>query len=59
MSEPLRVIVGEDDKADFRAIAARLADEIPDARLVTMPGVTHLPSLERPEETAALVRLGE
>ena len=26
------VVVGEDDKADFRAIAARLADEIPDAR---------------------------
>ena len=50
------VVVGEEDKADFRAIAARLADEIPDARLVTMPGVTHLPSLERPDETAALVR---
>lgn len=50
------VVVGDDDKADFRAIATRLADEIPDAELVTMPGVTHLPSLERPEETAALVR---
>ena len=50
------VVVGEEDKADFRAIAARLAEEIPDAELVTMPGVTHLPSLERPEETAALVR---
>jgi 3-oxoadipate enol-lactonase len=50
------VVVGQDDKADFRVIAARLADEIPDAQLVTMPGVTHLPSLERPEETAALVR---
>jgi 3-oxoadipate enol-lactonase len=50
------VIVGEEDKADFRAIAARLAEEIPDAELVTMPGVTHLPSMERPEETAALVR---
>ena len=50
------VIVGEEDKADFRAIAVRLADEIPDAELVTMPGVTHLPSLERPDETAALVR---
>ena len=50
------VVVGDEDKADFRAIAARLADEIPDAELVTMPGVTHLPSLERPEETAALVR---
>ncbi len=50
------VVVGEEDKADFRAIAARLADEIPDAELVTMPAVTHLPSLERPDETAALVR---
>jgi 3-oxoadipate enol-lactonase len=50
------VVVGEEDKADFRAIAARLAEEIPDAQLVTIPGVTHLPSLERPEETAALVR---
>jgi pimeloyl-ACP methyl ester carboxylesterase len=50
------VVVGEDDKADFREISARLAHEIPDARLVTIPGVTHLPSLERPDETAALVR---
>ena len=41
---------------DFRAIAARLAYEIPGAELVTMPGVTHLPSLERPEGTAELVR---
>jgi pimeloyl-ACP methyl ester carboxylesterase len=50
------VVVGEADKADFRAIAERLAEEIPQAELVTLPGVTHLPSLERPEETAALVR---
>jgi 3-oxoadipate enol-lactonase len=50
------VVVGEEDKADFRAIALRLAEEIPDAELVTMPGVTHLPALERPDETAALVR---
>jgi 3-oxoadipate enol-lactonase len=50
------VVVGDEDKADFRAIAVRLAEEIPDAELVTMPGVTHLPSLERPDETAGLVR---
>jgi 3-oxoadipate enol-lactonase len=50
------VVVGEEDKADFRAIAKRLADEIPDAELVTMAGVTHLPALERPEETGELVR---
>jgi 3-oxoadipate enol-lactonase len=50
------VVVGEEDKADFCAIAKRLAEEIPSAELVTMPGVTHLPSLERPEDTAGLVR---
>jgi 3-oxoadipate enol-lactonase len=50
------VVVGDEDRADFRAIATRLAEEIPDAELVTLPGVTHLPSLERPDETAALVR---
>jgi 3-oxoadipate enol-lactonase len=50
------VVVGEEDKADFGAIAKRLAEEIPDAKLVNMPGVTHLPALEQPAETAALVR---
>jgi pimeloyl-ACP methyl ester carboxylesterase len=47
------VVVGE---LDVRAIAERLAAEIPDAELVVMEGVTHLPSLERPDETARLVR---
>ena len=50
------VVVGELDKADFRAIAERLAAEIADAELVVMEGVTHLPALERPDETARLVR---
>jgi 3-oxoadipate enol-lactonase len=50
------VVVGELDKADFRAIAERLAAEIGDAELVVMEGVTHLPSLERPDETARHVR---
>jgi pimeloyl-ACP methyl ester carboxylesterase len=49
------VVVSELDKADFRAIAERLAAEIPDAELVVMEGVAHLPSLERPGETARLV----
>jgi 3-oxoadipate enol-lactonase len=50
------VVVGELDKADFRAIAERLAAEIADAELVVMESVTHLPPLERPDETARLVR---
>jgi 3-oxoadipate enol-lactonase len=50
------VIVGENDIPDFRAIAERLAQELPDAELAVIPEAGHLPSMERPEETAALVR---
>ena len=53
---PTLVAVGERDKLDFHVIAERLAREIPDAELVVIPGAGHLPSLERPEETAELVR---
>jgi 3-oxoadipate enol-lactonase len=53
---PTLVAVGEDDKRDFHEIAERLAREIPDAEHVVIPDAAHLPSLERPEATAALVR---
>jgi 3-oxoadipate enol-lactonase len=53
---PTLVAVGEHDKSDFHAIAERLARELPDAELAVIPGAGHLPSLQRPEETAALVR---
>jgi 3-oxoadipate enol-lactonase len=53
---PTLVGVGELDKPDIRAIAERLAAEIPDAELVVIEGAAHLPTLERPAETAGLVR---
>jgi 3-oxoadipate enol-lactonase len=53
---PTLVAVGEHDKPDFRAIAERLARELPNAELAVIPGAGHLPPLERPEETTALVR---
>ena len=46
------VAIGELDKRDFHAIAERLAREIPDARHAVIAGAGHLPSLERPGETA-------
>jgi pimeloyl-ACP methyl ester carboxylesterase len=50
------VVVGEFDKPDFREIAERLTREIPDAVHEVIPGAGHLPSLERSELTARLVR---
>jgi len=46
---PVLVVVGEEDKADFRAIALHLAEEIPGAELVTVPGAGHLVGLDRPD----------
>ena len=50
------VVVGEQDKADFHAIADRLMAEIPGARGVRIKGSGHLPALEQPAETARIVR---
>jgi len=46
---PTLIAVGEDDVRDFHEIGTRLAAEIPNARLVTIPGAGHLPNLETPE----------
>lgn len=50
---PTLVLVGEDDVSDMRDIAAHVAASIEDAQLVTIPGASHLPSLERPDATNA------
>jgi 3-oxoadipate enol-lactonase len=56
VSAPALVGVGEDDKPDFRAIAERLARELPNAELAVIPGAGHLPSVERPEATLGVVK---
>jgi pimeloyl-ACP methyl ester carboxylesterase len=53
---PTMVAVGELDQPDMVAIAERLAAGIPEARHVVLPGVAHLPPMERPGEFAQLVR---
>jgi 3-oxoadipate enol-lactonase len=50
------VAVGELDKPDFHRIAERLAREIPGAEHRVIEGAGHLPAMERPAETARLIR---
>jgi 3-oxoadipate enol-lactonase len=52
---PTLVVVGAEDVADIRAIADKLAREIPGARLEIVEGAGHLPSLERPAEVNRLL----
>ena len=49
------VIVGELDQPDMMKIGELQAREIPDAHLVTMPGVAHLPPMEAPDEFVRIV----
>jgi len=53
---PTLVAVGELDQPDMIDIAKRLATDIPNATHVVLPGVAHLPPMERPAEFAQLVR---
>jgi len=44
---PTLVVLGEEDRVDIARAADVLVNSIPHARLVTMPGTAHLPSLEQ------------
>jgi pimeloyl-ACP methyl ester carboxylesterase len=50
---PTLVLIGEHDLAHTHRNAAHLAETVPGARLVDLPGVAHLPHLERDERTLA------
>jgi pimeloyl-ACP methyl ester carboxylesterase len=52
---PTLVVIGDDDHADFHAIAEHLAREIPSAELVVVPGAGHLVGVDQPEELNALL----
>jgi pimeloyl-ACP methyl ester carboxylesterase len=55
VAAPTLVLVGALDQRDFRRIARFLAEEIPGAVFEELPGVAHLPPLERPEAFARTV----
>ena len=48
ITRPALVLVGERDMPDFHRIADRLAQELPDARKVVLPGSGHSPHMETP-----------
>ncbi len=52
---PTLVVTGEQDRADFLAIADHLAAALPSASRKTIPGAGHLPSLEQPAAFDAVV----
>lgn len=49
ITAPTLVILGERDLADFHAIANRIADNVPGARKIVLPGVGHMANMEAPE----------
>jgi pimeloyl-ACP methyl ester carboxylesterase len=55
VKSPTLVAVGELDQPDMVAIAEALAAGIPGARHELLPGVAHLPPMERPGDFAALL----
>jgi 3-oxoadipate enol-lactonase len=55
ISAPTLVVVGGLDNSGTRASAARLAEGVAGARLVTLPDVAHLIGMEAPDRLAGLI----
>ncbi len=56
ITAPCLTVSAGHDFADFREIAALLAERIPGARHHELPWAGHLPNLERPDEITELLR---
>jgi pimeloyl-ACP methyl ester carboxylesterase len=56
IATPTLIVWGEDDLFVPLAIGRRMAEAIPAARFVTLPGCRHFPPLERPKETIVAAR---
>ncbi|MFN8178836.1 MAG: alpha/beta fold hydrolase [bacterium] len=53
---PAVVLVGEDDELTPPSFARTMAERIPNAKLVTIPGAGHVSSLEAPDKVTAVLR---
>jgi len=56
IAAPTLVVLGEHDQEDMLEIGAALAARVDGAALVNVPGAAHLPSMERPDEFAEILR---
>lgn len=56
LAAPLQVLVGQHDTVTGPPVAEQVRGLVPNARVVTVPRVGHSPHVERPAETAELVR---
>jgi 3-oxoadipate enol-lactonase len=52
---PVLVAVGEDDRVTSPSVAEEMAEALPDARFLRIPGAGHLAPLERPDEVNELL----
>jgi 3-oxoadipate enol-lactonase len=53
---PVLVLVGEQDEATPPPMSRELAAALPDAKLVELPGLAHVPQLQAPEVFLAAIR---
>ncbi|MCA6215906.1 alpha/beta hydrolase [Ideonella sp. B7] len=56
VQQPTLLIVGEDDAVTPPAVVQAMAEGLPHARLHRLPDCGHLPTLEQPDTTTALLR---
>jgi len=55
ITAPTTVVCGTHDLEFFRLVARHLVTELPNAEHIELPWAGHLPNLERPAETTALI----
>ncbi|MEZ4564782.1 MAG: alpha/beta fold hydrolase [Thermomicrobiales bacterium] len=55
ITAPCLILYGDQDIADVQEAGPKLAQAIPGASLVVMPGVSHLPQMEQPDRFNAMV----
>jgi pimeloyl-ACP methyl ester carboxylesterase len=49
---PMLLVWGEDDEFQPASYARRFVGEMPNARLITLPGARHIPMEDEPERVA-------